>query len=126
MKSVVLISSCRIRIDDAAGVFKAVGSVYIEPSERVVVEGDWGWFAIGLDESGDSFSGEETSNLEKILKTPFFAQLEYRNSASVNLAIEHMPAAGEILIDNDHGALRPIEEIREMIQRGMEWQTSSG
>jgi len=102
-----------------------IGSTNLQSPKRLVVEGDWGWFAIGIDDELEvEFSDTELARIAQLIAEPVFAQLEYSDSSAADLAIELMPAAVETLIDNDHGMLRPIGEVRDLIRAGMEWQTS--
>lgn len=107
-------------------VYSGIGSAYLQSPKRLVVEGDWGWFAIGID---DEIAGElsdiERAEIARLVPEPIYLQLEYSTSEAADLAIKLMPAATDMLIDNDHGMLRPIEEVRGRIQAGMEWQTTS-
>jgi hypothetical protein len=90
------------------------------------VEGDWGWFAIGIDDEVEGeYSDTERTRITQIIPDPVFSQLEYSGSRAADLAIRFMPASADTLIDNDHGLLRPIGEVRELIQAGVEWQTRS-
>jgi hypothetical protein len=103
-----------------------IGSTNLQSPKRLVVEGDWGWFAIGIDDELEGeFSGAERARIAQLVAEPVYAQLEYSSSSAADLAIKLMPATAETLIDNDHGMLRPIEEVRDLIRTGMEWQTSS-
>jgi hypothetical protein len=125
MKSAIIISSRRLEIDCLINAFDDLGEVHLQSAKRLVVEGAWGAFAIGLDEAEYSFSEEEMSSFRKALGTPFFAQLEYRNFRSADLAIERAPLNRETLIDNDNGAIRSVEQVRELIRIGSQWQTIS-
>lgn len=63
--------------------------------------------------------------MERVLysvDTPHFAQLTYDNTQAANLAIKLLPEMGTILVDNDHGLLAKIQEIRLRIQAGSPWQ----
>lgn len=128
MKSVILIYSKHPNIEYMSKIYRNIGSTNIDSPERLVVEGDFGWFAIGVDDSleGDFSELERAEIAMRILaEDPVYAQLEYSNSYAVNLAIKLMPTTTETLIDNDHGRIRSIEEVRDLIRAGMEWQTDS-
>jgi hypothetical protein len=112
--------------DRLLDVFKDSGTVSLESETRVVVEGDWGWLAIGTDtEVEGELSESERARITEIIRRPFFAQLEYNTSAAADLAIRLLPSPESTLIDNDHGMLLPIEQVRWRIQTGIEWQASS-
>ncbi len=97
----------------------------MESPRRLVVEGDWGWFAIGIDDGIErEFSDTEHARIARLIAKPNYAQLEYSSSSAAELAINLMPTTSETLIDNDHGMLRPIEVVRDLIRAKMEWQTA--
>lgn len=109
-----------------SGAYGDIGSTKMQSPTRLVVEGTWGWFAIALDRELEAeFSDNERARITKLIAKPVYAQLEYSNSSAADLAIELMPVAAATLIDNDHGMLRSIEEVRDLIRAGMEWQTLS-
>jgi len=106
--------------------YSDIGSVDLQALRRIVIEGDWGWFAITIDDAlAEEFSDSEVAEIEKDIDEPSFAQLEFSSTFAGDLAVRTMPVDTEILIDNDHGLIRSIEYIRLRIQAGLEWQTSS-
>ena len=126
MKSVILISTGPPDLGRMSEIYSEVGSASLQSPNRLVVEGDWGWFAIGIDhELEDEFSDAERTRIAQLVTEPAYAQLEYSSPSAADVAIKLMPTTAETLIDNDHGALRPIGEVRDLIRAGMEWQTSS-
>ena len=126
MKSVIVISSGQPDLSRMSKIYSDIGSVNLQSPKRLVVEGQWGWFAIGVEEQIEGeFSDAERKKIERLVPEPVYAQLEYSNPVAADLAIGSMPAAANTLIDNDHGIRRPIGEIRELIRTGMEWQTST-
>lgn len=93
--------------------------------QRLVVEGSWGWFTINLDENIiDDFDNSELDQIRSKINKPSFAQLEYSDEASVNIAVLGLPKKQIIFIDNDHGLCLPIDEIRKRIQKAEVWQTA--
>ncbi len=126
MKSVVVISATQPDLGRMSEAYGDIGSTNLQSPKRLVVEGDWGWFAIGIDDELEGeFSDTERAKIAQLIAEPVYAQLEYSSLSAADLAIKLMPATTETLIDNDHGALRPIEEVRDLIRAGMEWQASS-
>jgi hypothetical protein len=95
-------------------------------SQRLVIEGDCGWFAFNLGEPPlADFDEAELARITAKITRPCFAQLEYSNGTAANFAITLFPGGGSTLVDNDHGLIAPIEEIRKRIDEGSEWQTAS-
>jgi hypothetical protein len=125
MKSVIVISPDRPDLRRMLEAYRSVGATNLQSPKRFTVEGDWGWFAVALDdELEDEFSEAEQTRIAQIITEPTYIQLEYSSSAAVDLAIKLMPTTAQTLIDNDHGMIRPIGEIRDLIHAGVEWQTS--
>ena len=126
MKSVIVISAGQLDLGRMSEAYGAIGSTYLQSPKRLVVEGEWGWFAIGIDDVTEGeFCDAERARIAQLIQQPVYAQLEFSNSSAADLAIRIMPATADTLIDNDHGKLWPIEEVRELIRAGVEWQTSS-
>ncbi|WP_421694503.1 hypothetical protein [Aestuariivirga sp.] len=125
MKSIIIIFNGQPNLNYMATVYSAQGRTSIQSPKRLVVEGEWGWFAIDVDaELEADFSESERDQITRVVPEPIFAQMPYSNSFSANLAVELMPTTAETLIDNDHGMLLRINEVREMIHAGKEWQTA--
>lgn len=125
MKSLIVISASQPDLIRMAEVYSETGSANLQSPERLVVEGGWGWFAIGIDDELEGeFSDIERARIGQLGAAPVYAQLEYSNSSAADLAIKLMPVNTETLIDNDHGMLRPIREVRNLIDAEIEWQTS--
>ncbi|RVU05272.1 hypothetical protein EOS93_31100 [Rhizobium sp. RMa-01] len=126
MKSVVMMFTAEPDLSRIAEAYGDIGSTDLQSPGRLVVEGDWGWFAVGIDRDLEGeFSDLERARIARLVAEPVYAQLEYSNSAAADLAIKLMPATAETLIDNDHGMLRSIAEVRDLICRGIKWQTNS-
>lgn len=126
MKSVIVISAGQLDTNGLVEVYADIGSTTLGSPKRIVVEGDWGWFAIGIDdEAAEEFSDIDRAKIAQLLHEPVYAQLEYSTSLAADMAVKLMTVTTDMLIDNDHGMLRPIEEVRGLILTGMEWQTTS-
>jgi hypothetical protein len=126
MKSVIVIFAGPPDLERLCEAYGGIGLTNMQTPQRLVVEGEWGWFAIEADEGIDGeFSDTERGRITQLIPEPVYAQLEYSSSSAVNLAIGLMPVTTDTLVDNDHGMLRPVGEVRELIQTGMEWETSS-
>ncbi|MGO7655511.1 hypothetical protein ACC679_11235 [Rhizobium ruizarguesonis] len=124
MKSMIIISDTRPNFGQLSEVYDNVGSTNMQSSKRLVVEGNWGWFAIEIDDSLEGeFSDDERAKIAEVMSEPVYAQLEYSNIYAADLAIKLMPTTAKTLVDNDNGMIRPIEEVRELFRSGREWQT---
>ena len=123
MRSVILISAESLDLSALTSAYDGIGSACLQSPERLVVKGEWGWFAVGIEEGlVEEFSDSELSRVREIVANPVFLQLEYSSSEAADLAIGRFPHA--VWVDNDHGMLRPIEEVQMCIQQGLEWQSS--
>jgi hypothetical protein len=126
MKSITIITDTPLELAALAESYKYAGQVRTESGKRMIVEGDWGWFAFAIDEPPiDDFEASELHEVKSRISRPSFSLLEFRNTASAEIAILGLPSGREIVIDNDHGLIVPIEEIRRRIREGSEWQMVS-
>lgn len=126
MKSIVIISAGQLDLARISGAYSRIGSTGLQSNKRLVVEGDWGWFALGLDdELRSEFSDTERDKIAQLLGNPVYFQLEYSNTSAADIAVQLMPVPAETLVDNDHGVLRRFDEVRHLIRAGLEWQTTS-
>jgi len=124
MRSVIVIFADEPDFKYMADVYGKFGSVSLQSSKHLIVEGEWGWFAIEIDPHLEQeFSDEERGKIEPTIPKPIYAQLQYSSSSGADLAINLMPATDETMIDNDHGEIRFIGEVRNLISAGIEWQT---
>lgn len=123
MRSVILLSAEPLNLAGLASVYSDLGSVDLQSSERVVVEGEWGWFGIEIEERlAEEFCESELLLVREMVASPVFSSLEYSSSKAADLAVERLPSP--LWVDNDHGMICPIEEIKMRIQQGLEWQSS--
>jgi hypothetical protein len=126
MRSVVVITNQPLDIHTLADAYKTSGHVDIQSDERLVIEGEWGWFAFNRDKVlEEEFDEAELDELRRQVDAPSFAQLEYSNSRAADIAILGLPVNGTTLIDNDHGLIAPVGEIRRRIQEGAGWHSDA-
>jgi hypothetical protein len=126
MKSIIIISSGLPDLTLLSEAYSQFGTPHLQAKNRLVVEGDWGWFAISIDSEIEvEFSDVERERVDQLIAGSVYAQLEYSTATAADLALQFMPTVAETLIDNDHGMLRPIAEVRELIRAGIEWKTSA-
>lgn len=115
MKSVILISSQKLDVQRMLDAFGRIDSAHLESPGRVVVEGAWGWFAIGTeDDIAPGLDESKRADFAERVPSPNFAQLEYRNSAAIERALAMLPYRGTVLVDDDHGTVSPIDVARRM------------
>lgn len=126
MKSVAIISDNTLDLAALAEIYTTQGRVDMPSKKRLVVEGAWGWFAMNLGEPPlEDFDESELAQVKTKIARPCFAQLEYSTGPAADAAITLLPSNGFTLIDNDHGLIAPLEEIRRRISEGSAWQTAS-
>jgi hypothetical protein len=123
-ESVILISDKPFNLAAFGKACEANGRAYLQSDRRLVVEGDWGWFALDCDQSlRADFDDEELAMLGRLIREPIFGQLSYRPNHAADMAIKLLPLGDSVLVDNDHGLVLPVGEVRQRIQSGCEWQT---
>jgi hypothetical protein len=129
MKSVILISDRPIDLDAFGEAFRAYGRVHRDPQSksRIVIQlNEEGWFDVECDQSiHNEFDDEELVKLSQLIQAPVFAGISYSDDHVADVIIKLLPLAPDTLVDNDHGLVLPVEEIRKRIQSGRKWQTAS-
>lgn len=89
MKSVIIISATKPDPSRVAEAYGDIGSMNLQSPKRLVVEGDWGWFAIGIDDELEGeFSDAERARIAQLVAEPVYARLEYSSSPAADLAIK--------------------------------------
>jgi hypothetical protein len=117
MQSVIVITKDPIDLDHIAPSFEG-------PENRLVVDGPDGLFAFIISESLiNSFDEDELQVLRRSFSTFFLALLEFRTIDAVNIAIAHIDIPADSLVDNDHGLVTTIGEIRNLIRESVAWTT---
>jgi len=109
VKSVVLISAVPLHVSELVDAYNGVGSIDLQSPKRLVVEGEWGWFAINLDEEiRFEYDVEELENILKHVGDPAFYQVEYSSILAVQMALGKLVAMRGIYIDNDQWEIVPL------------------
>ena len=122
MRSVIIITEKALDLNKLADAYRTSGQVDLQSAERLVVEGSWGWFAFNrentLEEEFDEF---ELARIRQKMRALSFAQLEFSDSRAADIAVLGLPVDDKIMIDNDHGLIAPIGEIRRRVQEAQDW-----
>lgn len=125
MKSIVLISSCPLNLQDLGNGYGAIGKIDSQSGHRLVVEGVGGWFAINLDyDTSDDFDEDEREYIHQFIERPHFSLMEYSSDHAARLAISGLIYKGTVIVDNDNGLLLPIDEVKRRIERSEDWLNS--
>lgn len=106
-----------------------IGQVSPEADGRIVARdenGDWIAFQPILNISDDYEEGEMGAVL-KMIENPSFYLIEGRWSESrlENKLLIELNDCGSVAIDNDHGAILSLHDVKERIDSGVEWLRSS-
>lgn len=122
----LLISPSPLDFGRLSKTYSEIGSACLQTPQRLVVNGDWGWFAIEEDAFiPDELSVAEAKRIAQVVPEPVYTGLDYKNSVAADLAIGLMPLSDEIYIGTDHGLFCPINEVKKRIRTGLDWQSSS-
>lgn len=122
MQSVIIITEKSLDLSALLDAYRVTGHVDLQSAHRLVVEGSWGWFAFNRDNTlEDEFDESELKKLKNFMQSLSFVQLEFSDSRAADIAALRLPIEGTVMIDNDHGLVAPIEEIRRRIQEGNNW-----
>lgn len=88
-----------------------------------------GWIAFQpIDNVGFDYEVDEIKEIRKIIADPYFYLIEGRNGVVnvCDLFINEFCPSGEVLIDNDHGMIVGLEEVKEKARLGEDWIHSIG
>lgn len=122
MKTAVIIVGPKLNLPILAEASRCFGRVDVQSESRMVVEGDFGVFALNLDPSiADDFDPLEAAKVADAVNDPQYFLLEYSGSAAANAAIRIFPDQFPVLIDNDHGLIADRTEILARIDRSEDW-----
>jgi len=121
--------------DTPSSVYRAFSSIGIPRKEaegRFIVESTGGmkdgWIAFQpIEDAQHDYETEELEAIRKTVKNPSFYLIEGRNG-KVNFAdefIKKFTHSGKILIDNDHGLIADLVQVKKSIESGKNWLYSS-
>jgi hypothetical protein len=90
--------------------------------DRLVVEEEEQWLAIRrCDEIRDEYDEFETDVIRSHFTAPCFVVVEGRGLGLANRMFREVDGALNFLVDNDHGLLCPVEDIKRRIDEGKGW-----
>jgi hypothetical protein len=122
---VVMLISGRPFDLDALGEACPHGTSHRDTSHKraIVVELEEGWFYVSCHSSHrDQYEDEELAHFRSQLGGElFFAGLGYSNDRVVDIAINLLPLAPDLLADTEDDLVLPISEVRRRIQAGKNW-----
>lgn len=80
---------------------------------QIMIEGQSCWLSILRDDQIlDEYDADERSKLSALLIEPVPFLLEWKGSDLVEALLRAVPSDCDAVVDNDHGLLVPIQEIR--------------
>jgi hypothetical protein len=125
MNSIVVIVERDIAADELLRAYAILGQAFPpeRPDDPVAVQGDWGAFWIKRQDAAPLYEPAELEFISGRFRAPRFYVIDYTTKDAANGAVMHFPTATDALVDNDHGAIAPIEKVRTQIRHGLEWQT---
>lgn len=128
MFSFVIISNNPDIADFIKDSFLSIGELYFESDDRIVVRDkndDWIAFQPILDPS-DDYELDELEAIREKIHNPKFYLMEGRVSEFKieNRFFAALKIFDNTIVDNDHGAILNLQEIKDRIELGMEWLKS--
>jgi len=128
MFSFIVISDLDNIFDRVFQAFSQIGSPRREAGGRLIVESSEGmkdgWIAFQPIESIQyDYEVDELKKIKHTISNPSFYLIEGRNGV-VNFSnnfIQKLNPSGIILIDNDHGVIADLLEVKEKIKSGKDW-----
>jgi|SRR6185369_2154999 len=142
MGSVLLISTQPFKYDELESVYKDFGEIFrrsrLSDAEKgdywypeLTVQGDWGWFRfddydpieeVYYEILRDDGGAEELAKVKALGDKPYFMVLEFSDRESGEMALLKFPDKGITLVDNEDNMIFPIEETRQRIRSGKQWE----
>lgn len=114
--------------DNVYQVFAAIGTPRNEINGRLLVESpegmDGGWIAFQpIEDVQYDYELDELEAIKSRIKNPSFFLIEGRDGEGNFSAafIQKFFPPGIVLIDNDHGLIADLAEIKEKVESGADW-----
>jgi hypothetical protein len=108
--------------------FSAIGNPEENTRGRLVVESangmKDGWIAFQpIENIQYDYETEELEEIKTLISNPSFYLIEGRNGVVnfSNVFIQNFSPSGKVLIDNDHGMIADLAEVKGKIQSGEDW-----
>ena len=91
------LTSQLIRTEQATGLPTIGYGPTLKPSLRLVIEGNWGWFAFNLEaDLEDEIGDAERTTIRHSISDPSYVQLEFSSACAVNIAMsKFIPGGGD-------------------------------
>lgn len=124
-ESIVVITSTRLDADALAEAYSVLGKTHVHRDfsfgPRIVVEYRETTIFMDIDDIFGDFEPEELELILERLTDPHCAGIHAHSLEAFNAMIEYLPAGEDTLIDNDHGMIAPLPEVRSLIRDGVVW-----
>lgn len=128
MQWITLITGAPLDLGAIARACRMIGHIQLDASPpRLTVDGTGqeasrGFFTFIPDPSvGLAFSDQQLALIRQVLPEPHFTILRFRRVADAEAAVSALVPTGPVLIDNDHGLLLSLDEVKHRIAQGEEW-----
>ncbi len=132
MFSFLIISNIENLSDNVYQVFSQIGAAKKESEGRLIVESSAGmkdgWIAFQpIENIQYDYEIDELEKIKNQIKNPSFYLIEGRNGIVdfSNNFIQKFNPLGNVLIDNDHGMIVKLVEIKRKIELKEDWLCSS-
>lgn len=132
MFSFLIISNIENLSDNVYQVFSQIGAAKKESEGRLIVESSAGmkdgWIAFQpIENIQYDYEIDELEKIKNQIKNPSFYLIEGRNGIVdfSNKFIQKFNPLGNVLIDNDHGMIVELVEIKRKIELKEDWLRSS-
>lgn len=127
MMSAILISEKKLLLDHLFNNIGGKWNVRLHDESELFAEKADEWFMVEYDENLISlYEDEERASINNFGSFPFFYHLGYNSYEAANVAIMTIQPPGPMLVDNDHGLITRLEDIRQAIESGIAWHMRRG
>jgi hypothetical protein len=125
MKSIVLIFDKEPILKFIAADYHRVGVLELQTDERMVITCRNGYFIFNIDPHAiEEFDASELEIIHASIRSPRFVHLEFTDENTVELALSELRPQGLVLVDNDHGLISSLIEIKRRIETNENWLTA--
>lgn len=102
-------------------------SVRLHNEDELFAERAGEWFMVEYDANLISlYEDAEKAIVARFGRFTFFYHLTYNSNEAANVAVMAIEPPGPMLIDDDHGTVARLEDIRQAIASGIAWHMWRG
>jgi hypothetical protein len=84
-------------------------------SGQVMLESEDGWLSVTRDDDAlNDYEDDDREVLDSLILNPVTYLIEWRGARPLHQFISLVPRGGDVVVDNDHGLICSVDQIREI------------